>query len=71
MFSEAYNESKCSMTLTGVGQADEVVVFERESLGFESSHPRSTSPVGGPLLAADSFLKMKYIDVSLTEKVKR
>lgn len=41
----------------GVGRADKVVGCERESDGFEFSHYRPKSLLGGPLLADARFLK--------------
>lgn len=50
----------CSLTcLTGDSRRDKVIAFGAEGLGFESSHHRSTCPLGRPPFAVAPSKKIE------------
>lgn len=57
--------------LAGGGQEDTPVEFGTEDRGFESSHLRSLSPPGSPLLAEASFLRNVVLRYFINKKSKR
>lgn len=58
--------------MAGGGQAGKVVTFWREGPGLDSSHHRSTRPLGSPPLAAVLHLKNDvHLFISLIDEDKK